>query len=120
MLALPDNGPDTAKFREFEKMWALLQAAYTSNVHRALDEMEGGLLKRRVDEREEQAKEIIDLRMAEMQVTRCNACPLHAYEGSAHAPPRHPRCTLVECGSTCVLVAAARKGSKQRMVGHLV
>lgn len=33
MLALPDDGPSTAKFQAFEEAWEVLRASYTSNVN---------------------------------------------------------------------------------------
>jgi hypothetical protein len=33
MLALPDDGPNTAKFQAFQEAWEVLRASYTSNVN---------------------------------------------------------------------------------------
>lgn len=41
MLALPDEGANTAKFQKFEEAWDVLKATYTSNVNRAFGAMEG-------------------------------------------------------------------------------
>ena len=68
MLALPDGGKSTARYREHEAAWAKVQAAYISNVNRQLADKSSGGIAAEVAESKAAARPYMDAKTREMQV----------------------------------------------------
>ena len=68
MLALPDGGRDTERFRAHEAAWAQVRAAYMSNVNRQLEVLAKGGMAAEVEASRAAAKPFVDAKCREPQV----------------------------------------------------
>jgi len=82
MLALPDGGRYTERYREHEAAWALVRAAYLSNVNRQVEALAKGDMAAEVEERREAAQPYVEAKCSDPQVCVC-------------AHPRPPACSHV-------------------------